>query len=380
MKRFIVLLMSVLVLVSCTKEDNSEPPAELVEFKTTLEIRTLWSVATGDGVGDLFVKLFPLISNDKIIVTDRNGHVSAYKLETGEKIWDTKLNIVVSGGVGGNDTNLVITSRNGHVILLDANGKLIWKIDASSEVLMPAQIAGGLIIIRSVDGRISALNLTDGSEKWTYRRDVPALSVRGNSSPIIKQSYIFNGLDNGRLVTLDLLDGHVIFDIAVATASGRSELDRLVDIDGHAEIKNGILYMSGYQSRIVAIDIRRGQLTWSRKLSSYSGVSYSKSGLFASDDEDFVWALDSTNGATLWKQDKLKARHITRPIYIKKSIVVADYEAYLHFMSPFDGAFQARVETDGSGIIVPPIEHDGRLYVITRNGELYAFELKEYTK
>ncbi len=380
MRRFIVLMLSVLVLASCTKEDNSEPPAELVDFKQTLEVRTLWSVATGDGVGDLFVKLFPLINSDKIIVTDRNGHVTAYKLENGEKIWDTKLNTVVSGGVGGNENNLVITSRNGHVILLDGSGKLVWEVDASSEVLMPAQIAGGLIIIRSVDGRISALDLTDGSEKWTYRRDVPALSVRGNSSPIIKQSYIFNGLDNGRLVTLDLLDGHVIFDIAVATASGRSELDRLVDIDGHAEIKNGILYMSGYQSRIVAIDIRRGQLTWSRKLSSYSGVGYSQSGLFISDDEDFVWALDSSNGATLWKQDKLKARHITRPVNIKKSIVVGDYEAYLHFMSPFDGAFQARVETDGSGIIVPPIEHDGRLYVITRNGELYAFELTGYIK
>jgi len=134
--------------------------------------------------------------------------------------------------------------------------------------------------------------------------------------------------------------------------------------------------MSSYQGRVVSIDVRRGQLNWNRKLSSYSGVAYSSAGLFLSDDKDSIWALDSANGATLWKQEKLKARSITRPISIKKSLVVGDFESYLHFLSPFDGHFLARVDTDGSGIIVPPIEHNGRLYVITRDGELFAFEIE----
>jgi len=376
MIRFIVVLLSALFLIACGDSDNSEPPAELIDFKQTLKVEQLWSVDTGNGVDQLFVKLFPLVLNDRIVVTDRDGSVSAYNLETGDQLWETELDIVISGGVGGNEDNLVVTSRNGHVYLLDSKGQLVWKVDASSEVLMPAQIAGDLIIIRSVDGLISALSLKDGSEKWTFKRDVPALSLRGNSSPIIKQGYIFNGLDNGRLVTLDLLDGHTVFDIAVASPSGRSELERLVDVDGHSVIEKDMLYMSSYQGRIVSIDIRRGQLSWSRKLSTYSGVAYSSSGLFISDDKDSIWALDSANGATLWKQEKLKARQITRPVTIKNALVVADFEAYLHFLSPFDGHFLARVETDGSGIIVPPIEHDGRLYVITRDGELSAFDLE----
>ena len=376
MIRLIVILLSAFLITACGDSDNAEPPAELVDFEETLDVKELWSVDTGSGVDQLFVKLYPLILDDKIVVTDRYGYVSAYDLNSGDKLWDIELNLTVSDGVGGNESHLVITSRNGHVILLNSQGELIWKVDASSEVLMPAKVAGNLIIIRSVDGRISALSLDDGSEKWTYKRDVPALSLRGNSAPIIKQGYIFNGLDNGRLVTLDLLDGHTVFDLAVATPSGRSELERLVDIDGHAEIVQDVLYMSSYQGRIVSIDIRRGQLNWSRKLSSYSGVSYSGSSLFISDDKDSIWSLDSSNGATLWKLDKLKARNITRPVAIKDSIVVSDFEGYLHFLSPFDGHFLARIETDGSGVIVPPIEHNGRLYVITRDGELSVFEIE----
>lgn len=368
------------ILSACSDDDNAEPPAELVDFKQTLEVKELWSVDTGNGVGQLFIKLFPLILDDRIVVTDRDGNVSAYNLKTGKKLWKTALNINVSGGVGGDNQHLVISGRNGHVILLDAKGKLVWKVDASSEVLMPAQIAGNSIIIRSVDGRISALNVKDGREQWTYRRDVPALTLRGNSAPIIKQGYIFNGLDNGRLVTLDLLDGHTVFDIAVASPAGRSELERLVDIDGHAEMVKDTLYMASYQGRVISLDVRRGQLNWSRKLSAYSGVSYSSNSLFISDDKDSIWALDSTNGATLWKQEKLKARKITRPVAINKSMVVADFQGYLHFISLFDGHFQARIETDDSGVIVPPIEHNGRLYVVTRDGELSAFELVSNTE
>lgn len=372
----VITFSTVFSLIGCSDDDNAEPPAELTEFKQTLNVEELWSVNTGEGVGQLFIKLVPLIVDDKIVVTDRDGNVSAYDLETGEDLWQISLNITVSGGVGGDSGHFVVTGRNGHVVLLDAKGQLVWKVDASSEVLMPAQIAGELIIIRSVDGRISALNMTDGSEKWTYKRDVPALTLRGNSAPIIKKGYIFSGLDNGRLVTLDLLEGHVVFDIAVATPTGRSELERLVDIDGYAQIVNDTLYMGSYQGRVISLDVRRGQLNWSRKLSTYTGVEYTKSGLFISDDKDSIWALDTKNGATLWKQEKLKARQITRPVRIEQSIVVGDYEAYLHFLSPFDGHFQARIDTDGSGIIVPPIEHNGRLYVITRNGELFAFSLE----
>ena len=377
MIRFITILVVTAFITACGDTDNAEPPAELIDFEQTLNVNELWSVDAGSGIDQQYIKLFPLILDDRIVVTDRYGNVSAYDIKNGNKLWETELDVTVSGGVGGDETHLVITSRNGHVILLDAKGKVIWKVDASSEVLMPALIAAKLIIIRSVDGRISALNQQDGSEAWTYKRDVPALSLRGNSAPIIKQGYIFNGLDNGRLVALDLLDGHTVFDIAVATPSGRSELERLVDIDGHAVIVKDTLYMSSYQGRVVSIDIRRGQLSWSRKLSSFSGVSYTDSGLFLSDDKDSIWALDSKNGATLWKQEKLKARQITRPVPIDSSLVVADFEGYLHFMSAFDGHFQARIETDGSGVIVPPQEVNGRLYVITRDGELSAFEIQD---
>lgn len=376
MIRSLLIAFASFMLVACGDSDNSEPPAELVEFKASIEVKNIWNVNTGDGVEQQYIKLFPLISGQTIFVADRSGDVSAYNIENGDHLWSVELDIELSGGVGGDENHLVLTGKNGYVVLLDNKGQVIWKVDASSEVLMPAQIAANQVIIRSVDGRISALNIKNGREVWSYKRDVPALSLRGNSSPIITKGYIFNGLDNGRLVALDLIDGHVVFDIPVASPSGRSELERLVDVDGDSVIANDTLYMASYQGRVVSIDIRRGQLNWSRKLSTYTGVDFDGSYLYTSDDKDHVWSLDAANGATLWKQEKLKARQLTRPVTMKNTLVIADFEGYLHWLSPFDGRFLARVETDGSGVIVPPIVYNDHLYVITRDGELSAYSIK----
>ena len=376
MIRFLITLFSCLLILSCTDSDNSEPPAELVDFEESIKINKLWSVSAGSGVDQQYVKLFPLIVDDKIIVADRDGDVAAFNAKTGDELWQVELDVILSGGVGGDANHLLVTSRNGHVIMLDGEGKLLWKKDATSEVLVPAQISGDFVIIRSVDGRLSALDINDGTEKWTYKRDVPALSLRGNSTPIITKGYVFSGLDSGRLVALDLITGSAVFDIPIATPTGRSELERLIDIDGNSVVKNDTLYMASYQGRVVSLDIRRGQLNWSRKTSTYSGVEYVASSIYIADDKDHLWAYDATNGATMWKQEKLSARKITRPVAMKNTILVADFEGYLHWLSQFDGHFLARVDTDGSGVIVPPVVHNNVAYVLTRDGDLSAYTIQ----
>ncbi len=375
--RILLLGMLSVLLVACGDTDNTEPPAELVEFDASINVERLWRVNTGDGTGQLYLKLYPLITDNKIIVTDRHGKVAAYELETGKRLWTTELEMPVSGGVGGDENHLVVTGTNGHVVLMDTSGDIQWTVDASSEVLTPPQIAADLVVIRSVDGRISALRLKDGSEQWTFKRDVPALSLRGNSIPIITQGYIFAGLDSGRLVTLDLLTGKTVFDIAIATPSGRSELERLVDIDGHSLIEGETLYMASYQGKVISLDVRRGQLNWSRPFSTYSGVELDASTLYSADERDHIWALDASNGATLWKQDKLQARHITRPVAMGNTVLVADFEGYLHWLSPFDGRFLARVQADDVGMMVAPQVHNNIAYVMSRDGELAAYRIKE---
>ena len=374
LKFFLLAFLFVLLTACGSEEDNADPPAELVDFEASAEIEKLWDVSTGEGVGQQYLKLYPLLLSDRLIVTDRNGTVQAVNLSNGDIIWSVDLDVIVSGGVGGNENYHIVSSRDGEVILLDAaDGKVKWKAFVSSEVLVPANIVSNNLIVRTVDGKIIALQLETGAERWVYKRDVPALSLRGSSRLLTEGKYIFAGLDSGRLVALNN-NGNPLFDSAVAIPRGKSELERIIDIDGDAVLKNNVLYIASFQGSVIAIDVRKGQLIWRRKLSTYTGVEVAGSAIFSSDERDHVWALDSNNGATLWKMDKLSARRITKPVAMGDAIVVGDYEGYLHWISQYDGHFMARVESDGSGFIVPPLVSGDRVYVLSRDGELAAYQ------
>ena len=369
------ILFSFLLLTSCgSEEDNADPPSELVDFEASAEIQKLWDVSIGDGVGQQYLKLYPLLLSDRLVVTDRNGTLQAVNLNDGDTIWSVDLDVVISGGVGGNEKYHAVTSRDGEVILLDAtDGKVKWKANVSSEVLVPANIVSNNLILRTVDGKIIALQLESGVEQWVYKRDVPALSLRGSSRLITEGNKIFAGLDSGRLVALNN-NGNPLFDAAVAIPRGKSELERIIDIDGDAVLRNDVLYIASFQGSVIALDVRKGQLIWRRKLSTFTGVEVAGSALFSSDEHDHVWALDKNNGATIWKMDKLSARSITRPVAMDDAIVVGDYDGYLHWISQYDGHFLARVEADGSGFIVPPLVSGNRVYALSRDGELTAYQ------
>jgi outer membrane protein assembly factor BamB len=214
---------------------------------------------------------------------------------------------------------------------------------------------------------------------------LPALTLRGNSEPILARDRIFVGLDNGRLVALATSTGEVLWDVVLAVPEGRSEIQRLVDIDGQAELYGRILYAASYQGRLVAIDVERGQFLWTRPFSSYSGITLDDKAIYSTDDHGHVWAIDRNNGATLWKQDALTARDVTRPVLMGDYLVVGDFDGYLHVMSRFDGHFVGRARigeqdienySENNGILVPPEVVDHEILVTSRDGSVYAYTYK----
>jgi len=329
---FLLLFLTVLLSACGSEEDNAEPPTELHDFKASLDIQELWSASTGGSDSQQYLKLRPLVTQKNIFTVSRDGDVEAFDPATGDSRWDTSLETQISAGVGGNAEQLLVCSQDGYLISLDANGKQQWRVDIKNEVLAPPVIADNLVLLRTIDGKVLAYTHDSGKLVWGYKRDEPALTLRGTSEPLVNNGDVYIGFDNGRLVSLKLSDGTAVLDKAVSIPQGRTELDRIVDIDGDMAIQDGRIYSANYQGRAVAISLYRGQIDWARAMSSYTGVLVHGNTVFLSDQQDNVWALDINNGATLWKQDKLKYRQLTRPVFYKGAIVVGDYAGYLHFL------------------------------------------------
>ena len=386
LKLYILLALSVL-LSACGDDDNTEPPAELVNFEPTAQLELVWSSYVNEGIAQQFLFIEPLLLKARIVTAGRDGTVSVVGKRDGEILAEIDLDTTLSGGIGGNEKAWLFATMDGKIIAVDAEKNTVsWKVKVPSEVLSRPVVYGDAVFVRTVDGQIVSLDLESGKTNWSYRQTEPALTLRGSSSPVIARDRVFVGLANGRLVALSPQDGEIIWDIALAVPQGYSEIQRLVDIDGRAELFGHVLYAASYQGRVAAIDVQRGQFLWARAFSSHSGVTLDAKTLYSSDDHSHVWALDRYNGATLWKQDKLNARNVTRPVLTGDYVVVGDFEGYLHVMSRFDGHFVARILVGGdeeegnigdNGILVPPVIDGNNILVSTRGGRLYAYKLAQ---
>ena len=101
--RYLLLLISAVLITACGDDDNSEPPAELTEFKPTQYLALEWYVSTDDSIDQQYLFIEPLLLKDRIVTAGRNGTLNAYDLKTGDELAEIELDIPLSGGVGGTE-------------------------------------------------------------------------------------------------------------------------------------------------------------------------------------------------------------------------------------------------------------------------------------
>ena len=376
MPRWLAFLLAAL-LAACGGTDNVHPPSPLPDIQTRLGVHKDWAVDTGDGSGEYFLRLHPYVDDDgRVFVPDHAGQVTAWRLRDGHRLWRVRLEQPVSGGVNGGDGLVVVGSEEGEVIALSAaDGQPRWRHAVSSQVFAISPVVEGVLVVRSGDGNIYGLSAADGRQLWKYSVPEPALSLHTQSVPLVARGVALIGLDNGHLLMLALKDGTPLWEKTVAPARGRTELDRMVDIDGRLALVGDTVYVATFQGKVAAIDARRGRVQWSRELSSVNGLDVAGDQLFVTDEDSAVWALDRASGSTLWKQEALKYRWLTAPVVVEKAVVAADYAGYLHWMDREPGSFLARPRADRAGVIAAPRRVGGHVLILGRGGQLSSWRL-----
>lgn len=359
-------------------KDEELKPMELVDIEQTIKIKRIWSVKVGGDSEFLRVALQPIGDGNRIYAASRNGVVSAFDPESGKQVWRNKLEVDLSAGPGVGEGSVVVIASDGFAVMLDAaNGEERWRADISAESLARPLIKDDLVIVQTIDNRLEALSLFDGRERWSIVRSTPALTMRGSASPVIVGTLVVAGFDTGRMVAADLDTGNIEWDILLSPPKGRSDLDRLADIDGAIAVVGQDLYATGYQGRLAAIASESGQILWDRDISSYEGAAADWNSVYTVRDDGEIIALTSREGTEVWRNASLLRRELTLPIPFNTMVVVGDLEGYLHFFSKIEGESVARVKLGGKAITSDPMVIANRLYVQSDSGELAAYEVVE---
>ena len=380
MKRLLVsLIVATLILPGCSwikSWGDEEPgePAPLVDFEQSVKIGKAWSTNIGDGMGKQGLSMGPFYSSGTLFAADYEGRLVSVDAESGRKNWELKTEQPFSGGPGADESKLYMGTIDGRVVAFDRNnGSELWNAQVSSEVLVPPAAQDGIVVVRCIDGRVFGLDEDNGARLWIYDHSVPLLTMRGNANLLVRAGLVYVGYDDGSVVTLRLEDGSLVWTQSIVSPEGRTELERLADIGQQMVIIASDLIVSSYKSRVASLAADSGRLLWFKDISSATGIQVDRTNLAISESNGDLWLLDRRNGSTLWKQDQLMNRGLTRPAFYGNFVVVGDKEGYLHWIDTESGNFVARVRAGKKGFAAAPLTVGTSLYVLTTKGELVAY-------
>jgi len=379
--RNVLVLAVALALAACGlfgDDDEELKPAELIDFDAKLPVKKLWSAKLGDDAEFLRMALRPVGDGNRIYAASVNGNVFAFDPENGRQIWRNKLGIGLSSGPAVGGDIVVVVAADGFVVALSAaDGSERWRAYISGESLAAPLVYEGQVAVQTVDNTLTALSIYDGSKRWSMEQSTPTLTIRGSASPVQSGKLVIAGFDNGRLVAVNLETGDIEWESMLSPPSGRSDLDRLADIDGDIAIVGQDVYASGYHGRVASLAAESGQILWSRELSTYEGVTADWNNVYTTLENGELVALNRRSGAEVWRQNALLRREPTVPVSFQTTVVVGDLDGYLHFFSNVDGEPVARVRAAGAAVISTPVVVANRLYVQSDDGGLTAWFVPE---
>jgi outer membrane protein assembly factor BamB len=372
-----VTFAAMLIAAGCSKDKDVEPPAVLVNFPQTLPVKQLWDEGVGGGKKQIKLRLGlgPAIDKGLVFAASHKGEVLAVSLETGHKVWEKKLKMPISAGPAAGFGMVVAGTSKGEAIALDgATGNQLWRVRINSELLSSPAISEDVVVFRSVDGRLNGLDAHTGKTLWSVEQQVPRLSLRGTATPIIAKEAAISGFDNGKVMAVSLKTGDTLWDTALASPHGRTELDRLVDIDSAVRVVGENVFAAGFQGRTAMLALDSGQQWWSHDMSSYRGLAVDGDNLYVTQSDGSVVALRQRDGAEMWRNDKLKRRGLSAPVVTSTAIALADYQGYLHWLDKNTGELVARERVaKKQRVSSPPVGEGDVVVVLTDGGTLAAY-------
>lgn len=373
-----LLLVPLVLLAACGSKDEMLEPSPLPDYERAAVIDRLWSADTGAGNAVAGLRLQPAVTGNAVYVADSEGLVVARERVKGRLLWKRETALPLSAGPVAGYDQLFLGTREGELVSLSAtDGTPGWTVALGGEVLAPAAVEGDSVLVKATDGHVTLLDRVTGGQRWMHDGGVPPLTLRMASRPLLLSDAALVGHATGTLVAIDRANGQTIWERRIAEPTGKSELDRLVDVAGDFLLSGDRLFAASYQGRVVAMDLRSGQFVWQQPVSTFQSLALAGSTLVGVDAESRVIAWRATDGVVLWRMDSLLGRQLTGCAVAGPWLVAGDYEGYLHVIRHADGVIVARKRIDGDGIAVTPVVDDGTVFVLGRSGKLAALRIEE---
>ena len=381
MKKNIFLGVSLLLISSCSTlafwSDDSEEdliePVSLESIKDEYSISVEWKKSfKGENSLGSFK---PSFYSGSMLIADPEGNVHSANAVSGKINWEINLDRELSSGVASGFGKLVVSDIDGFVIAIDSERQeILWEKNIGGEILSNAVITASHVIAKNSVGELVALDSSSGEKNWSFRSQLPALTVRGTGEPIIEDGIVFSTFDNGRLAAFQLDTGFFLWDAPISVLEGSSELENLIDADSAPILAKQLIFATNYQGNLTAFDIAQKRPVWNENASSfYSPIAVNNMIMVIQDDSSII-SFSLNNLSKSWTSEEYLRRDLSNGAVYKNLLLVGDLEGYVHVINPLTGITVGRKKVTGKPIMSIVTFRD-LAYIVDQDSNIVAIKL-----
>ena len=398
--RLLVALFALAVVSGCASRGGASASPEAAsssEARPTLfdapylvkgsgkhRLKSQWLKQIG-GDDDLQLAFYPALSEDKACAAGRAG-VYCFNRADGKQLWKRKVRDL-SAGVVLTDTMALVGTDEGEIIALNiSDGTELWRATVGGEVLALVAVGetqiGQMVVAHSSSGLLTGINAADGATVWVQEQKVPRLTLRGLATPIVVDGIVVTGYDNGRVAANQLHDGSIVWQEDLVVPTGRSELERLADVDGALAYYRGDVFAASWGGQLGAWSLKKGRSLWRADIASVSGVAADLRRVYVTDSKNALHALDTRSGRVLWKRDDLvpedeaAERRVVSTVVIDGRPLVLDNLGRIYLYERATGELDFATSLSGEFAAAPAIDQR-QILTLSRGGSLALWQLQD---
>ncbi|MDC0440758.1 outer membrane protein assembly factor BamB [Gammaproteobacteria bacterium] len=381
MKNNIFLSVILILISSCSTlafwdddtDDEVIEPVALKSFKNEYPLSIEWKKSF-KGENDLG-SFKPSFYSGNMLVADPEGNIASLNPQSGKENWKINLNRELASGVASGFGKLVVSDLNGFVIALDIDTQeIIWEKNIGGEVLSNAVVSASLILVKNSVGELVALSALSGETKWSFRSQLPALTVRGTGESIIENGIVFSTFDNGRLAAFQLETGFFLWDAPISFLEGSSELENLIDGDSAPVLAKQLIFATNYQGNLTAFDVAQKRPVWNADASSFYSPIVTNNMIMVIQDDGSILSFSLANLSSSWTSEEYLRRQLSSGVAYKNLLLVGDLDGYVHAINPMTGITVGRKKVSGNPIMNIVTFRDFA-YVIDQESNVVAIQL-----
>ena len=356
---------------------SAEPVEPLGEDRLSLH----WKFATADRKTEVEPQEFAsaAVWADSLYIGSANGWFFALRAANGGVRWRKKLGAVNCAPLVLG-TNLYVGTSDGSLIAMDAQtGQEKWRYQSRGPIDQTPAATSELIVFSNEADQVVAVDAVTGKFKWQYKTETPEeYTLRGHAGVAIDNDLVYTGFSNGTLAALRRDTGSVAWSTSL-----KGEADRFMDVDATPIVIDNFVFASSSSGGVYALDKQTGLVRWRMPFydvampsatGNVGGLASDGKALYVSVADLGTYALD-LSGNIIWRVGARGGGEPATPVVFndvlvyslaKDGMFVADRKtgATLEYFDPGDGVSAE-----------PTITGDGRLYVMSNRGILYAFDL-----